>query len=140
MPNNKSWYWPDVSDLDGAKSACRSGMWCGIIVAGITGVFALLAIAGVKSLPVDGSALFDAALFGGIAFGLSRCSRFAGVAGFVLFLLERIYMIAKMGFVFGTGIFGIVLLLGFLNGMRGTFAYNKLQTQSAVPLTSPPFS
>ena len=88
MPNNKSWYWPDVSGLDGAKSACRAGMWCAIIVAGITGLFAFLAIAGVKSLPVDGSALFDAALFGGIAFGLSRRSRFAGVAGFALFLID----------------------------------------------------
>jgi hypothetical protein len=140
MPNNTSWYWPDVSGLDGAKGACRSGMWCAIVVAGITALFALVAIAGVKLFPIDGSALLDAALFGGIAFGLSRCSRFAGVAGFVLFLIERIYMIAKVGFVPGALIFGVVLLMGFFNGMRGAFAYNKLQTRTAVPLTSPPFS
>jgi hypothetical protein len=140
MPNNTSWYWPDVSSLDGAKGACRSGMWCAIVVAGITTLFALLAIAGVKLFPIDGSALLDAALFGGIAFGLSRCSRFAGVAGFVLFLIERIYMIAKAGFVPGALIFGVVLLMGFFNGMRGALAYNKLQTRTAVPLTSPPFS
>jgi hypothetical protein len=138
--NTGSWYRPDLSDLDGAKTACRSGMWCAIVVASITSLFAFLAIAGIKAFPIDGSALFDAALFGGIAFGLSRCSRFAGVAGFGLFLLERIYMVAKTGFMVGTGIFGIILLIGFFNAMRGAFAYKKLQSYTAVPLVSPPFS
>jgi len=92
------------------------------------------------NLPVDGSALFDAALFAGIAFGLSRFSRFAGVAGFVLFLFERIYMIAKGGPGAGGLFMGIFLLLGFLNGMRGAFAYHKSQTSVAVPLTFPPLS
>ncbi|HWZ98868.1 MAG TPA: hypothetical protein VN025_14015 [Candidatus Dormibacteraeota bacterium] len=138
--NKSSWFWPDVSAQDGAKNACRGAMWCAILVAGLTTVVALLALSGVKSLPIDGSALIDAAIFGGIAFGLSRCSRFAGVAGFALFLFERIYLIAKVGFFMGGGILGIVLLLGFFNGMRGAFAYKKLQMPRAVPLTSPPFS
>ena len=49
-------------------------------------------------------------------------------------------MIAKAGFLMGGGILGIVLALAFFNGMRGTFAYNKLKAPGAVPLTSPPFS
>lgn len=140
--NKSNWFWPDVSNLDEAKKACRSAMWCAILVAGVTTLFSFLAIAGTKmnNVPVDGSALIDAALFAGIAYGLYRCSRFAGVAGFVLFLFERIYMISKGGPA-ASGLFlGIVLLLGFLNGMRGAFSYYKLQTQSAVPLTAPPFS
>ena len=129
---NKSFYWPDLDTADEAKKACHVAMWCAVFVAAVTTIFAVIAMAGTKiaNLPVDGSALFDAALFGGIAFGLYRCSRFAGVAGFALFLIERIYMIAKAGPATGGLFLGIFILLGFLNGMRGAFAYNKLQQQT----------
>lgn len=142
MNNNSNWFWPDVSNPEEAKKACKVAMWCAIFVAGVTTLFSLLAMAGTKmnNIPVDGSALIDAALFGGIAFGLSRYSRFAGVAGFALFLLERIYMISKAGVAGGGLFFGVFLLLGFLNGMRGALAYHKSQNRTAVPLTSPPFS
>jgi hypothetical protein len=139
---NASWYWPNVTSMDEAKKACRVAMWCAVLVAGITTLVSILAMTGTKlgNIPVDGSALFDAALFAGIAFGLSRFSRFAGVAGFVLFLIERIYMIAKGGPGAGGLFLGVFLLLGFLHGMRGAFAYHKSQENVAVPLTSPPFS
>src|SRR5215467_10126316 len=128
---NSSWYWPDLSTAEGAKAACKTAMWCAIVVASVTALFSILAMAGTKlgNAPIDGSALFDAALFSGIAFGLSRCSRFSGVAGFFLLFLEKIYMIAKGGPAAGGLFFGVFLLLGFLNGMRGSFAYHKLQAQ-----------
>src|SRR5215469_14697283 len=132
MNNNSNWFWPDVSNPDEAKKACKVAMWCAIFVAGVTTLFSLLAMSGalkMNNIPVDGSALIDAALFACIAFGLSRYSRFAGVAGFVLFLIERIYMLSKAGPAAGGLFFGIFLLLGFLNGMRGALAYHKLQTQ-----------
>jgi hypothetical protein len=139
--NKSNWFWPDVSDLEEAKKACRVAMWCAIVVAGVTCLFAGLAMAGTKLTPVNGSAFLDAAIFAGIAFGLSRYSRIAGVAGFVLFLIERIYMISQTRSAFGGGLFlGIVLLIAFMNGMRGAFAYQKLHTQAGVPLASPPFS
>jgi len=140
--NNSSWFWPDVNNVEEAKKACRVAMWCAIFVAGVTTIFALVAMSGTKigNLPIDGSALFDAALFAGIAFGLYRYSRFAGVAGFGLFLFERIYIISKSGPAGGGLFMGIFILLGFLHCMRGAFAYHKSQTNAAVPLTSPPFS
>lgn len=140
--NKSNWFWPDVTNLDEAKKACRSAMWCAIFVASVTTIVALIAISGVASmpLPVNGTALFDAGIFAGIAYGLSRCSRFAGVAGFVLFLFEKLYMLSKGGAAAGGLILGVFLLLGFLHGMRGAFAVHKLQTQTAVPLTAPPFS
>ncbi len=144
--SNHSWYSPDLSTADGAKSACKVAMWCAVVVACVTALFSILAMAGTKlgNAPIDGSALFDAALFGGIAFGLSRFSRFAGVAGFSLFLLEKIYMIAKGGLAAGGLFLGIFLLIGFLNGMRGSFAYHKLQTQMQPrplgPVAAPPVS
>lgn len=139
--NNSNWFWPDVSNLEEAKKACKVAMWCAILVAGVTSLFAGLAMAGTKLGPVNGSAFVDAALFAGIAFGLSRYSRFAGAAGFVLFLIERIYMIAQTHSVVGGGLFlGIFLLIGFLNGMRGAFAYHKLNSPASASAQAVPFS
>lgn len=123
---NKKWYWPDVSNLDGAKEATRYGMWCGVCVASITTLFVLLAIFGFSIMGIKPNALLDAVLFAGIAFGLSRYSRIAAVAGFGLFVIEKIYMVVSTGSFFAVGVLGIVIALGFLNSIRGTFAYQKL--------------
>jgi len=126
FPMGNKWYWPDVSDLDGAKLAVRNGMWYAVFVAGVTALFAFLALAGVKFMGIKADALLDAALFAGIAYGLSRYSRIAAVAGFALFVLEKIYMLVTTGKVMSVGILGVIIALGFLNAVRGAFAYAKL--------------
>jgi hypothetical protein len=133
--NSGSWYWPDLSYLEGAKDASRVGMWCALIVSGATALFALLSIFGTSVAGTSPLALVDAAFFGAIALGIYRFSRFAAVAGFVLFLLERIYSVIQAGTVLGAGVLGVILLIGFLNGVRRTFAYKKLLAapQGTVP-------
>jgi len=123
---NKKWYWPDVSNLEGAKEAARYGMWCAVFVAGITTLFVLLAISGFSIMGIKPTALLDSVLFGGIAFGLSRYSRIAAVAGFALFVIEKIYMVMATGSFLAVGVLGILIALGFLNSIRGTFAYANL--------------
>jgi hypothetical protein len=138
--NSGSWYWPDVSDQDGAKDAMRLGMWCAIFVAGTTFLFALLSFFGIRLMGISPSAILDAALFAAVAYGLSKFSRFAAVAGFMLFLLEKIYALMITGNFLGVGALGIVILIGFLNGVRGAFAYHKLLAaipSAAAPPTSP---
>jgi len=134
--NNGSWYWPDVSEIDGAKSAIQYGMWCAIIVAGFTTVAVSLGLVGVTLFHIAPSALFDAALFAVIAYGLHRHSRTAAVAGLLLFLLEKIYTVMQTGSIFGVGALGVVFLFGFFNGVRGAFAFHKLLAAS-VTSTSP---
>ena len=124
--NNRNWYWPDVSDLDGAKAAARYGMWCAIFVACVTAFVVLLASFGISILGVKTSALLDALLFAAIAYGLSRYSRFAAVAGFALFVLEKIYMLLHTGNILSVGVLGMLIALGLFNSIRGTFAYYKL--------------
>jgi len=138
--NSGSWYWPDVDNLEGAEDACRLAMWCAMLVSGVTALLAFLALNGIRILPISGSALVDAAIFAAVAYGLSRHSRFAAVAGFVLFLIERIYMVIQTGTIFGAGVLGIVFLIGFLNGMRGAFAYHKLKSQPATPAGASPLT
>jgi hypothetical protein len=134
--NSGSWYWPDVSDLDGAKDATRFGMWCALLVGGVTALVAVLSLFGIRFMGTTPAALLDAALFGAIGFGLSRYSRFAAVAGFLLFLVEKIYAFITTGSILGVGVLGVVILFGLFNGMRGAFAYQKLLTAvtpEAVP-------
>ena len=129
--NSGSWYWPDVSDLDGAKDATRFGMWCAILVAGVTALFVVFSFSGIRLMGITPAALLDAVLFAAVAFGLSKHSRFAAVGGFVLFLVEKIYAVIKTGSILGVGVLGVIILFGFLNGVRGAFAYQKLL--AAVP-------
>jgi hypothetical protein len=132
--NNSSWYWPDVSDIDGAKDATRYGMWCAIAVAVVTAFFSLLALFGVRFMGASLASFVDAALFGAIAFGLSKYSRFAAVAGFTLFLIEKIYTFMMTGSILSVGVLGVVMLFGFLNGMRGAFAYQRLAAAASQPV------
>jgi hypothetical protein len=132
-----SWYWPDVSDEDGAKDAMRLGMWCAIPVASVTGLFVVFSFFGIKLMGITPSALLDAVLFAAIAYGLSKYSRFAAVAGFVLFLIEKIYTFIVTGSILGVGALGVVMLIGLLNGVRGAFAYQKL-VASVPPQAVPP--
>ena len=135
--NSGSWYWPDVSDLDGAKDATRFGMWCAILVAGVTALFVVLSFFGIRLMAITPAALLDAALFAAIAYGLSKYSRFAAAAGFVLFLVEKIYAVVTTGSILGAGVLGVVILFGFLNGVRGAFAYQKLLA-AVPPQAAPP--
>lgn len=136
--NSGSWFWPDVSDIDGAKDATRYGMWCAVLVSGFTAVFAILALLGIRLMGVAPAALLDAVLFAAIAYGLYRYSRFAAVAGFVLFLLEKTYALMQTGSILGVGVLGVVILFGFLNGMRGAFAYQKLTADASSSQAVPP--
>lgn len=135
--NSGSWYWPDVSDLHGAKDATKYGMWCAIIVAAITAGLSVLTIMGMGIRGISAYALIDAFVFAGIAYGLSRYSRFAAVAGFVLYLAEKIYAYVVTGSILGVGVLAVVVLFGLLNGIRGAFAYQKLLA-SAPPQSVPP--
>ena len=137
--NSGSWYWPDVSELDGAKDATQVGMWCAVAVAAFTLISTVLPFVffiGVpKSVPAT---LADGVVFGAIAYGISRYSRFAAAAGFLLFLLEKIYAYVVSGTILAVGVVGVILLIGFLNGVRGAFAYHKLLATAAPQAVSPP--
>jgi hypothetical protein len=93
----------------------------------VCGITALLAILGV----VDRSALIDAVLFGLIAFGIYKLWRTAAVIGLVLFISEKIFMVA-IGFSSPVQsssalIVALILVVCFVNGVRGTFAFHRLR-------------
>lgn len=138
MANNI--WWLDVSDRSSAEKAIKSGFWAAVFVASVTAALALSSLFLHKPiLGIDGLGLVDAVLFAAIGFGIDRKSRVAAVAGLVLYVTERVYMVTTSGATTSTGIMTIILTLYFVHGKRGTFAYRKFSNQEAVanaPLAS----
>jgi hypothetical protein len=129
------WYWEDVSDLAGAEKAAHGGFWAAIFVAGVTTLVVLISLLGVRLLGINFWSLLDAGLFALIAFGIHQMSRFAAVAGTSLFIFERVAMFNKTGP--GALVMGILILLLFVNSVRGTFAYHRLKPTD-LPKPLPP--
>lgn len=138
MANTNSW-WPDVSELTGAGKAISYGFGSAAFVASVTAVVALLAIYLRKPIfGIDGFGLFDAVLFAIIGFGVYRKSRVAAVAGLVLYIVERFYMLASGSATGTAGVSTVFVALYFVHGVRGTFAYRRLSSrQSAVAPATP---
>jgi hypothetical protein len=119
--------WPDVSDLDGAQKAARQGVVAGLFVTGATTVFVILKLS-------DVSALVDAALFALIAWRIWKMSRTWAVIGLVLFAAEKAYWIYARG---PKGLMmSVIILLGFVTSVRGTFAYARLEQVQSNPVAS----
>jgi hypothetical protein len=123
-------WWPDVSNREGAEKAIQYGFWAASIVASITAIVAFLAIVFHKAiLGIDGMGLIDGVLFAVVGFGINRKSRVAAIAGLGLYVVERVYMLKNGGATSGGGFMTAILALYFLHGVRGTFAYRKLNNQ-----------
>ena len=65
-----------------AKKNAHEAAIAGYFSAGITGIFAILGIFGVKILGMDGWALIDATIVTALAFGTSKYSRFCAISLF----------------------------------------------------------
>ncbi len=127
----KNSFLPQIATLSDAQKVGRQGTWAACFVAGLTALVAVAALSGIlpPGFPISGWALVDAALFGVIAWGIYRMSRVAAVAGLVVYILERIYMQSALGAKAGAGIVvTILIILAFINAVRGTFAYHRMKT------------
>lgn len=122
-------FWPIVDDLESAKKATRYGFWASILCAVVTVATVILGYYGIQphsmnNMSFDLFALFDAALFAVIAWGLYKMSRTAAVAGLSLYFIERIYMWSVYSL--KIPVMAIIVSLLFVHSIRGTFAYHRL--------------
>lgn len=126
-----NWYWPAIVDLESARAATQSGFWAAGIVAGVTAILATIAVVfGNEIGGFSAWAYIDAVAFGIIAWRVKRFSRVFALAGIALFVFERI-VAAQSQSTAGWGV-AALLLLGFVNGARGVFAYHRY---SKIPTT-----
>ncbi|MGA2435521.1 MAG: hypothetical protein ABSG25_09570 [Bryobacteraceae bacterium] len=117
-------WWPLISDEKSAKEAAAIGAGCAYVVAGITGVFAIISIFRPLSF-VKPLSLVDALLFGFLGFMIQwKTSRIAAVAALIVFVGERIEAGGERGGGAAVWVLAVIFLLGFISGVRGAFAYH----------------
>jgi hypothetical protein len=75
----------------------------------------------------DASALWDAAIFAALAWGISRDSRFAAVSDLDRYLLERVLFVMETGPSKMDLVLALALTIAFIHGVRGTFALRRLR-------------
>ena len=127
----RNFLWPSVETAEDAAWAVRQAFWAAVACAVLTGIAAVLAIAGVqfikKTFGIDGSALVDATIFGVIAFFLARHSRVAAWAGLLIYGIERVYMWGTVPASRTALIMPVIFILAFIGGVRGTMALHRLR-------------
>ncbi len=121
-------WWPSVETEAGAKGAAHQGAGAAVIVASITALFSVLAMFDIRILPgFSPLSLVDAGLFAFIAWRIYRMSRAWALVGLLGYVAEHVYSIYLRGSTATAGWFvGVIILLGFISGVRGTFAYHSL--------------
>ncbi len=112
-----------ITDEASARAVARQGMWAAFFVAIVTGAVAFLAGMGITLVKGIGPlAWLDAAIFTALGFGIRNMSRAAAVGALVLFVAERIVMAQSAGV---NPAMAIGVVLAFVQGIRGTFAFQK---------------
>ncbi len=131
MPKS-NWFYPQITDLESAREASHQGVWACAAVAGVTLLFYGLTHFNINPLRLTSYALIDSALFLLLGVGIYRKSRTAAVLGLALYVLERIFGSIEYGFK-GSAVL-VLVVIAFVNSVRGTFAYRKyLETASNPP-------
>jgi hypothetical protein len=129
--NQGTWFWPDVSNLDGAKDAAKYGEWCAYIIAAFTMLAATTVFYAGHLRAAAWLDFGQALLFLLFALGISKYYRAAALLAFVVYFADKVYLFVKTGSIISAGVLGTIFLLGLFNGIRGVFAYHKLSQAAA---------
>lgn len=131
----RRWYWPTVGNLADAEWASNAGFWAALMCAvAITLVATLSLFAERELIGVDPFAYVDAALFAIIAWRIRCRSRVFAVIGLALFAFEKVYQFVTQPLAYGGALVAIALLLAFVHGVRGTFAWHRLRSETPQPV------
>jgi hypothetical protein len=127
-----NWWWPTISDRASAEEAVKVGFWAAMFVAGVTAIVATIAlVSGEAVMSIKASAYLDAVLFLIIGWRIRNHSRVFSVLGLLLFIAEKAMLAKTQG---STGWFmAIFILLGFITGARGAFAYHRYKQKDPLP-------
>jgi hypothetical protein len=127
-----SWWWPEMPTETAARIVVRRAAWCAIWVAALNALFASIsAITGTAFGPFDAMAYVDATIMAVIAVGLWRGWRAAAVSSVIYYSVALCYTMWSSLSTSGHTTFpyvGIVFIVAFVNGIRGTFALNQFST------------
>jgi len=132
MAKRAQFYWPKIVDLPSARQAALQGVVVACWTAFITTAVIIWNVyhTNDRVFDIDLSSYADVAIVLIVAFFIHRMSRIAAVVGLVYFAVNlAVTIMNDPQFRFVAVIYGLM----WVNGLRGTFAYHKLQSQlSAV--------
>lgn len=114
-------FWPTIKDKETATIVAKNASYFVFFIAFLTAIFSIFQLFGASTL-----GLIDAALFCIIGFGLYKLSRIAAVAGLSIYLLGKVYALITY-LAIPQAFWVILILLAYINGIRATFAYHKLE-------------
>ncbi|BAZ03679.1 hypothetical protein [Calothrix sp. NIES-3974] len=120
---------PRIESISDAQKVGRQGTWAACFVAGMTTLLVLGSIFAPLPLgiPVNVWSLIDAVIMGIIAWRIYRMSRVAALAGLIYYIIGQISMFSASEGKYKVGFVTILITLAFVNSVRGTFAYHRLQ-------------
>lgn len=130
MPDKskKNSFWlPTITDLKSAQDAARQGTAVCVLIIIFSLVIVAISTATVGGTPSQGFIAMMIA-YGLIAFLIYRMSRVAAILGLMIYLGERLVLLAKYG-MSGNFILTIFFIFAFINSIRGTFAYHRFRRQ-----------
>ncbi len=117
-----------VDSIEGAKKATAQGYGIAYFVAILTGIIALIAMTTGESIGgIDAYAIVDVLLMALAGLGMQFYSRIAAVGALVLFVLGKAVMLSEGNMSAGGWVMGIIIIFAFINGIRGTFAYQNFR-------------
>jgi len=126
--------WPILTNELDARWAVRQGMWTAIVIGVVTAAASIWAYKTaspeLSELGLSLWSLADAAMFLAVAIGLFFNSRAAAVLGLLLYLLEQILVWSPDRV--GNLVLMIIFVLGFINGIRGAFAFHRFKMAEGV--------
>ena len=130
-PSRWRTFWPDVTDLSGAREAIRLGVWFAYLAAILGAIAAAITlVAGGNVVPQ----VVNALILGLIALGIQRVWRAVAVLGALAVGLSIVAALAQGLF---PGVIAPFVLVGMINAVRGTFAFKRLaQTETQTVTTS----
>ncbi|HEY9609785.1 hypothetical protein [Allocoleopsis sp.] len=116
-----SWLLPDLTDIESARSAARQGTAVCVLII----IFSLV-IATLSGVTQSSAFAATVALYGLVAFLIYRMSRIGSVMGLIIYLIDRLMIVAKTG-ISGNLVITILFIFAFINSVRGTFAYHRFR-------------
>jgi hypothetical protein len=130
---NPEVFWPNVNTIQGASKAANAAATAALYVAAVTGTVAIIATFYGPVMGVTSSSILDARLAAIVGWRVRALSRAWAVIGLVYWMFILIVRLVTNPDGASTyGFIGALVLLAFINGVRGTFAFERLRRQQEL--------
>jgi hypothetical protein len=126
QPKKPNPWFPEIYDLKSAQSAANQGTGVCIAIIIVSWIFSVIFTA-TGNAPNYQMLLGASILYGLIAWLISKMSRLASIAGLLIYLADRVAIIAQNGSKGGNYVIMAFFILAFINSIRGTFAYHRIR-------------